>query len=311
MNKLIIKNTFKGTVGIRNDTIDNSINNNISLIVQLEDTNLRMLLNVEELKNHIRESDSFYDSLFGDKPYTLKYYYWNPSEFETELENKRKQILGDEWFHLLKDEFEKDYLINIGKKIAYWRQVIEIQPQKEDLFKAFNLCQPSKTRVVILGQEPYPHKAADGLAFSSKELFLPKALEKIYQAIEKDIYNGLYLNQENDLSFLAEQGVFLLNTVLTVVENQIKSHNDLGWQKFTSTAISRLSKNTDNVVFLLWGSQAKSFEKYIQNKENHYILTCEHPTAAFYDGNRNWEFENCFSRCNKYLKEFGYKEINW
>lgn len=155
---------------------------------------------------------------------------------------------------------------------------------------------------------PYIKNEAHGLAFSGKEGKSTPSLEKIHQAIENQCNNGLYLDWDNDLTRWTKQGVFLLNTILTVDHGKSLSHQGKGWEKFTLETIKQLDKK-GNVIFLLWGSHAKEYDKYITKGINTSIL-CEHPVAASY-ASRQWDNNDCFLQVNRILKDLGEKEIIW
>lgn len=221
-----------------------------------------------------------------------------------------EQHLGIGWLNLLKEELEKVYLkhlLGILKK-EYETQIIF--PAKEDVFAAFRLAQPNDVKVVIIGQDPYhTPKVAHGLAFSTKEETTPPSLRNIFKEIEQDVGNGLIVNNSNDLTYLANQGVFLLNTVLTVRKNQPFSHSGFGWEVFTENVVNVLTKNYKNIVFLLWGSNAHKIEQHIDKNNGHYVLKAAHPSPfSAYRG-----FFGCkhFSKTNEILKLLEKEEIKW
>lgn len=185
----------------------------------------------------------------------------------------------------------------------------KIFPEAKNVFKAFDLTPFSKVKVVILGQDPYhDDKQANGLCFSvPKGLILPPSLKNIYKEIESD------LNIKKDftdgaLEKLAEQGVFLLNSILTVVAHTPASHRNKGWESFTDEIIKTLSDKKDNLVFMLWGNYAKS-KKSLIDTDKHLVLEAPHPSPfSVYTG-----FFGCkhFSKCNQYLKKNKIGEIKW
>lgn len=209
--------------------------------------------------------------------------------------------LGEEWYNLLKDEFPKDYMIKLQEFLAIRRKQITVYPSKEDLFNAYKLTPYSSVKVVIIGQDPYinPNEAM-GLAFSTRGKWTP-SLRKIAGAVNSEVW-------DNDLTRWADQGVFLLNTLLTVDSGKSLSHQGKGWEQFTLRTIEELDKK-GNVIFLLWGRNAQEYDKYITKGINN-VLMCEHPVAASYQ-NRDWLFNNCFQECNKILRELGEEEIKW
>ena len=177
-----------------------------------------------------------------------------------------------------------------------------VYPKKDDLFKAFKLCLNPK--VVIIGQDPYHDGSADGLAFSS-QVKMPPSLKNIFKEILTNYPNSKAL-LSSDLSYLAEQGVLLMNASLSVKAKQPNSHKDI-WQEFFAFMMSALNERFNNLVFMLWGNFAKKYE-YLIDANKHLILTAAHPSPLA----RGEFFGNGhFLKCNEYLKAIGKKEINW
>lgn len=177
-----------------------------------------------------------------------------------------------------------------------------IYPQKKDLFKAFKLCEIPK--VVIIGQDPYHDGSADGLAFSSS-IKIPPSLRNIFKEILNDYPNEAVILQ-SDLSYLARQGVALLNASLSVQKSKANSHKHL-WEDFFLYVIQRINNDYDNLVFMLWGSFANNYAKYIDTKR-HLILSSAHPSPLA----RGKFFNNQhFLKCNEFLKSKNIKEISW
>lgn len=182
----------------------------------------------------------------------------------------------------------------------------EVFPSKGNIFNAFDLTKLENVKVVILGQDPYHGiNQAMGLAFSvPSEEKIPPSLVNIFKEINKD-YDCKFVN--GDLTKWAMQGVLLLNTTLTVNSAQPNSHKDYGWTTFTDNAISFVSDNTENVVFMLWGNHAKSKKNLIDEK--HLVLESSHPSPlGAYRG-----FNGCrhFSKANDYLRSCGKTQIDW
>jgi uracil-DNA glycosylase len=208
---------------------------------------------------------------------------------------------GEEWYSLLKPMLESDYFNKLGKEVLGSKfDSRTIYPPKEDIFKAFRLCPPSKTKVVILGQDPYHDKgSAVGLAFSNKPLSKPSpSVRNILKEVEQDVYDGLMVDYDPDLHRWAEQGVLLLNTALTVEEGKPGSHAKY-WDRFTKFVLEALSK-TEVCVYLLWGAHAKG---YIDNidRESNFILTAAHPSP--FSANKGFFGCKHFSKCNEILTE--------
>lgn len=214
-----------------------------------------------------------------------------------------------EWENILQETFESVYfkaLIHFVKS-AYGSA--KCFPPGKLIFNAFDLCPPEKTKVVILGQDPYHGPGqAHGLCFSvPRGVPHPPSLINIFKELEKDLKTPY--PKSGNLSPWAKQGVLLLNTTLTVQANRAGSHQGKGWEKFTDQVIHILSNNYKNIVFLLWGSYAKQKIKII-DREKHFVLTSGHPSPL--SANRGYWFGNShFSKTNDYLTSKGKKPINW
>jgi len=223
----------------------------------------------------------------------------------------RIDLLGEEWFYKLKEEFHKPYMIMLGRTVAYRRNISVVFPERQDMFKAYKKTQFSDVKVVIVGQDPYyTRDVADGLAFSSAlATYLPPSLKEIYKAIEKDVHFGLFLDQNPCLDYLAEQGVLLLNRVLTVENKAPRSHYGIGWEQFTEETLKKLKDHPRDLVVMLWGMEARGCEQFIDNGR-HLILTAEHPASAYREL-RDWDYHNCFKKAERWLEEKGYGGINW
>lgn len=217
--------------------------------------------------------------------------------------------IDDSWKNYLAKEFNKDYLAALEKfldsEILIGRQ---IYPKLNEVFTAFNFCAVEKVKVVILGQDPY-HGAgqAHGLAFSvQSNQDIPPSLKNIFKEISNDI--GISTFKNGNLSYWAEQGVLLMNAVLTVEENKPGSHQNKGWEQFTDAVIGKLSDEKNGLVFILWGNYARKKKRLI-NDSKHLILEAAHPSPlSAYNG-----FFNCnhFSKTNEYLKNLGKTPIDW
>ncbi len=213
------------------------------------------------------------------------------------------------WKELLKEEFEKPYFSEL---IAFVRSEYAFRPvfpPGKRIFNAFDRCPVEKTKVVILGQDPYHGPGqAHGLCFSVPEgVPQPPSLQNIFKEIESDL--GLPVPVSGNLERWAEQGVLLLNATLTVRAHQAGSHQDKGWETFTNAVIRELTARKSNLVFLLWGSYAQRKGAYIDTQRN-LVLKCVHPSPL--SANRGGWFGNRqFSRANQYLREHGLEEIRW
>ena len=210
-----------------------------------------------------------------------------------------RYILNDDWKKILLTQFKMSYFEKLEKRLSKDYEVLKCYPNINDIFKAFNLCRFDKLKVVIIGQDPYHgFNEANGLAFSvNKEINIPLSLKNILKEVEADI--GETLIKHGDLSKWATQGVLLLNSILTVKENQPMSHKDLGWEIFTNEVIKIICDKLSNIIFLLWGNNAKKKIKYI-NKERNFVLLSGHPSPL--SANRGYWFNNKhFSQTNNYL----------
>ena len=183
-------------------------------------------------------------------------------------------------------------------------------PPRELLFNAFRLTPLDKVKVVIVGQDPYHEPGqAMGLSFSVPEgIKVPPSLVNIYKEIAQE-YNAKMDFSSGDLTYLAKQGVLLLNSILSVREHQAMSHNTEEYKMFLARVLEVLDKQTTPIVFLLWGGPARKLKGYLHNP-SHLILECIHPSplAANHGG---WFGNNHFTEANRYLREHGLSEINW
>jgi uracil-DNA glycosylase len=212
------------------------------------------------------------------------------------------------WLKMVETEFKKDYFKNLEKFVsrAYNSNPENIFPKPNEIFRALNSCAKEEVKMVILGQDPYPTKGqAHGLCFSVNAHVkpLPKSLKNILKELESDLNVTL---PNGSLQSWADQGVLLLNTVLTVEEGKAGSHSNQGWEIFTDSIIKGLSDSLSHVVYVLWGSKASEKASLIDG-ENNLILTSAHPSPlSAYRG-----FFGCkhFSLTNQYLVENGKKPI--
>ena len=187
----------------------------------------------------------------------------------------------------------------------------QIFPPGREIFAAFNMVSLERVKAVIIGQDPYHgFGQAHGLSFSVKKgQQIPPSLQNILKEIEEDLgLANLLRSGRGDLSGWADQGVLLINSVLTVEANRAASHRNRGWEQFTDVVLQRLSEVKKGLVFMLWGSYAQSKESLIDLKK-HYVLSAPHPSPL----SAHKGFFGCrhFSKTNQYLSEMGYKAIDW
>ena len=215
--------------------------------------------------------------------------------------------MDKKWLNIIKAESSKDYFVKLDNFITKERRTKLILPPSSLVYNAFELTDFDNVKVIIIGQDPYHQKGvANGLSFSVNfEDKLPKSLINIFKELKSDLS---VTNTNGDLRSWAKQGVFLLNTILTVEEGRALSHKNLGWEKFSKTIIEELNKDSKPKVFLLWGNQAKKFEQLITNK-NHLVITSAHPSPlSAYNG---FFGSKPFSKINKFLAKNSVSGINW
>ncbi|HAH94697.1 MAG TPA: uracil-DNA glycosylase [Dielma fastidiosa] len=216
--------------------------------------------------------------------------------------------IGNDWDELLKEEFSKDYYLQLRKFLVEEYNHNTVYPNMHDIFNALRYTSYQNTHVLLLGQDPYhgPNQA-HGLCFSVKKgVTPPPSLRNIYQELANEL--GCSIPEHGQLTKWTSQGVLMLNTCLTVRRGQPNSHAGKGWEILTDKIISLINDKEDPVVFLLWGRNAQSKEKLITNPQ-HLILKCAHPSPfSAYNG-----FFGCnhFKMTNAFLKEHGLKEIDW
>lgn len=217
-------------------------------------------------------------------------------------------MIGNDWDLALKEEFEKDYFLKIKDFINKEYETKTIYPPYDDIFNAFKLTPLNEVKVVILGQDPYHEKGqAHGLAFSTPAgRPKPRSLNNIFKEINAEY--DYPIPESGCLESWANQGVFLLNTVLTVEEGNANSHSKCGWQIFTDNVIKLLDCQTQQIVFMLWGKQAEKKKELIKNP-NHLVLITSHPSP--FSARRGFFGSNHFIKANEFLKQNNLKEINW
>jgi len=218
--------------------------------------------------------------------------------------------INESWKKLLDSEFNSEYFKNLISFIKEDYSKTTCYPKGSQIFNAFDFCPINDLKVVVIGQDPYHGvDQANGLCFSvNKGVPHPPSLINIFKEIETDL-GYKFENNKGDLSKWAKQGVMLLNATLTVRNNLAGSHQNKGWEIFTNKVIEVISIETNNTVFLLWGSFAKQKKKLIDT-DKHKILESGHPSPL--SANRGYWFGNKhFSKCNDYLDSVGKSKIDW
>ena len=223
--------------------------------------------------------------------------------------NKNIKI-HESWLKFIKSEFDKEYMKNIKKSILNYKKSGKIiYPKNNEIFNAINLTDFEKTKVIILGQDPYHGPGqAHGLSFSVKDgIKPPPSLINIFKEIESDL--SINVEKENgNLTRWAKQGVLLLNSLLTVEKGKPLSHKEIGWETLTDKIIEVLNQNKRGLVFILWGSHARS-KKYLISQNENLIIESSHPSPL--SAHRGFIGSKPFSRTNKYLVKNNMNPINW
>lgn len=216
--------------------------------------------------------------------------------------------INDDWKEFLKEEFNKNYFLEIKKRyIQALNNNAIIYPPANLTFNAFNLTPLDRLKIVLLGQDPYhqPNQAM-GLSFSVPYgVKIPPSLLNIYKELKADL--SIEPSKSGDLSSWAKQGILLLNSILSVEAGKPASHSSWGWQEFSDAVISKLSLEKSGLIFMLWGNYAKS-KKALIDTSKHFILEAAHPSPLARTG-----FLGCkhFSKANEILRNLGKNPINW
>lgn len=217
-------------------------------------------------------------------------------------------MIRTDWKTILADEFKQPYFSSLDQFLASEYQTQTIYPPKETIFQAFNLTPYDNVKVVILGQDPYHGpKQAQGLSFSvSNDVAIPPSLKNIFKELHDDL--NAPIPHQGDLSLWAQQGVLLLNTVLTVRKGEANSHRQKGWERLTDVAIQALNDHPHPIAFVLWGKPAQSKKELITN-DKHLILEAPHPSPL--SSYRGFFGSKPFSTINHWLLSQNRKPINW
>ncbi|MDO5519984.1 MAG: uracil-DNA glycosylase [bacterium] len=219
------------------------------------------------------------------------------------------EIIKNDWRHAIEGEFHKPYYAELYKFVNEEYKTHVIYPPAQDIFNAFHFTPLSKVKVLILGQDPY-HNAhqAHGLSFSvlPEQQQLPPSLVNIYKELHDDL--GCEIPNNGYLKKWADQGVLLLNTVLTVRAHEPNSHRGHGWEQFTDAVIHAVNNEDRPIVCILWGKPAQSKKKMLTNPK-HLILEAPHPSPL--SSYRGFFGSKPFSKTNEFLKEHGVEPIDW
>lgn len=216
--------------------------------------------------------------------------------------------ISNDWLEPLKPEFSKQYYRDLYQKVVEEYKTHLVFPPSDDIFNAFALTPLHDVKVVIIGQDPYHNVGqAHGLCFSVRpDVDIPPSLVNIYKELHDDL--GCYVPNNGYLVKWAEQGVLLLNTVLTVRAHQANSHRGMGWEQFTDASIRILNEEDRPIVFILWGAPAQTKKKMLNNPK-HLILEAPHPSPL--SAYRGFFGSRPFSKTNAFLEENGLSPIDW
>ncbi|WP_204104267.1 MULTISPECIES: uracil-DNA glycosylase [Spirulina sp. CCY15215] len=220
---------------------------------------------------------------------------------------KLKKKIPPNWENILAEEFEKSYFKKLEEFVLREYETQTVYPPLEQIFAAFEYTNFEDVKVLLLGQDPYHGEdQAHGLSFSVRSgVKIPPSLRNIFKELNSDI--GCDIPQEGCLTKWAEQGILLLNAVLTVRKKEAASHTSQGWETFTDAVIRKLSDRQKPLVFLLWGGYARRKNKLIDTKR-HIIIESAHPSPL---SARKFLGTRPFSQINEALQKLGYAPINW
>lgn len=217
-------------------------------------------------------------------------------------------ILKNDWASMLEGEFNKPYYLQLRQFLAEEYRSRPIFPDMYDIFTALHLTSYNDAKVVILGQDPYHGPGqAHGLSFSVKPgIGTPPSLQNIYKELQSDLH--CYIPNNGYLVKWAEQGVLMLNTVLTVRAGQANSHKGMGWELFTDQVIATLNRREKPLIFILWGKHAQEKRELI-TASHHCIIASPHPSP--FSANRGFFGSKPFSKANRFLEKIGGTPIDW
>ena len=216
--------------------------------------------------------------------------------------------ISNDWLGPMSEEFKKPYYRKLYETVKHEYETREVYPAPDDIFNAFAFTPLKDVKVVILGQDPYHNYGqAHGLCFSVKKgVEIPPSLVNIYQELHDDL--GCEIPDHGCLTKWAQQGVLMLNTVLTVRAHQANSHRGIGWEELTDAAIRALNGENRPIVFILWGAPAQRKAAMLDNP-NHLILKSPHPSPL--SAYRGFFGSRPFSKTNQFLEAHGETPIDW
>lgn len=217
-------------------------------------------------------------------------------------------MIDNDWLEAIGEEFSKPYYAQLYRFVQEEYRTREIFPPAEDIFNAFHFTPLSKVKVLIVGQDPYHNvHQAHGLCFSVQPgEDIPPSLENIYKELQSDL--GCYIPNNGYLKKWADQGVLLLNTVLTVRAHQANSHRGMGWENFTDAVIRAINTQDRPIVSILWGRPAQMKESMLNNA-HHLVLKAPHPSPL--SAYRGFFGSRPFSQTNEFLQKNGVAPIDW
>lgn len=212
------------------------------------------------------------------------------------------------WREFVEEESKKEYFKKLINKVDKERVLTEVYPSREGMFSCFSACPLDKTRVVIIGQDPYHGPGqAHGMSFSVKPgVKVPPSLQNIYKELKSDL--GLPIPETGYLDKWAEQGVLLMNTSWSVERGKPASHAQFGWLEFSESILELLNESNRPIVFILWGAHAQKIGEKIDNPIHHKIKS-PHPSP--FSANRGFFGSRPFSKTNDFLANHGYGTIDW
>ena len=223
---------------------------------------------------------------------------------------KSSQSKPNIWTDWIKGIMQEQFMKDLANHLSEESLNHTILPGNDKVFRAFELTPYHETKIVILGQDPYPNKIdATGLAFSSASNEIPKSLKVIFEEIRRSMYSHMR-PEDSERLFLspnldswAKQGVLLINSLLTVREGQSESHKNIGWEQFTKRVITKLNDHPDNLVFMFWGRKAQQYMDGI-DLEKHLVLTSPHPAAQLYDSSQKFVGNGHFFEAIKFIEKY-------